>query len=195
MSVIHKPFADFYKAFAQEAHACIDLVKLPELQAVVEALWQAYKNGKRVYVAGNGGSAATAIHIASCLGHGTMVAGKKPFRSETLCGNITCITAVGNDFGYEHVFTKQLENQMESGDVLIVISCSGNSPNVVAAAEYARANGGVVISLLGFGGGKLKELSHHSVYIENYNYGQVETLHLMLGHLISQYIKERIAEQ
>jgi len=194
MSVTYEKFADYYKSYAAEAHACIDLIKMSEVEAVVEMLWQAYRSGNRIWVAGNGGSAATAIHISSCLSHGTMVEGKPPLRAESLCGNITLITAVGNDFGYEHVFTKYLENQMSAGDILIAISCSGNSPNVVSAAQYARANGGKVISLIGFGGGKLKELSHQSIYIENYNYGQVETVHMMLGHLFSQYLKERIAQ-
>ncbi len=194
MSATLKTFRDFYGSFMKEAHECIDLVRESEVEAVVDALWEAYRQDSRVWIAGNGGSASTAIHLGCCFGHGTMVAGKRPLRAESLCGNISTLTAIGNDFSYDQVFVQQLQVCMSPGDVFIAISCSGNSPNVVAAAEYARASGARVISFLGFSGGKLKELSHHSIYIDNYNYGQVETIHVSLGHLITQYLKQRIAE-
>jgi D-sedoheptulose 7-phosphate isomerase len=84
---------------------------------------------------------------------------------------------------------------MSADDIFIAISCSGNSPNVVAAAEYARKNGGHVIGLIGFSGCKLRALAHESIYIDNYDYGQVETVHLSVSHLISQYLKKRMAQQ
>lgn len=193
MSVTSKSFTDFYKSYIDDAHNCLKLVNPVEVEAVVESLWETYQAGQRVWIAGNGGSAATAIHFSSCLSNGTMIQGKRPLRAQSLCENITFITAVGNDYSYDQVFTRQLENVLNEGDIFIAISCSGNSPNVVSAAQYSRDHSAKVISFLGFGGGKLKELSHQSIYIENYNYGQVETLHLMVAHLISQLIKERIA--
>jgi len=192
MSATESGFRDFYQEYMQETHDCLDMVSYDEMQTVCEVLWQAYRAGKRAWVIGNGGSAATAIHFACCLSQGTAVEGKKPFRSEALVSNIAFLTAVGNDHGYDKVFEYQLRNCMSEGDVVIAISCSGNSPNVVAAVDYANSWGGITVSFLGFSGGKLRETSHHVVHIDNFNYGQVETVHMSLAHLLSQHLKDRI---
>jgi D-sedoheptulose 7-phosphate isomerase len=107
-------------------------------------------------------------------------------------GNVASMTAIANDFNFDLVFTRQLETCFEPGDILVAISCSGNSPNVVSAAHYAKSAGGKVLSFLGFSGGKLREISDKVIFVDNYNYGQVETVHVSLGHLISQFLKERI---
>lgn len=193
MSATETAFAPFFQHYMQETHDCLSRISAGEMAEAVDCLWQAYLAGSRVWVAGNGGSASTAIHFACCLTQGTMVDGKPPFRAEALVGNIANLTAIANDHGYEHVFAYQLRNCLSAGDVVIAVSCSGNSPNVVAAVEYANAMGAETISFLGFSGGRLKEISRHTVYLDNHNYGQVETVHLSLAHLISQYLKERIA--
>lgn len=195
MSVTDLSFANFYATYLEDARRCLDLISCDEVERVVESLWKTYVARNRIWIAGNGGSATTAIHMACCLSQGTMIAGKAPLRAEALVSNISFLTAVANDHGYEHVFEYQLMNCMSADDLFIAISCSGNSPNVVAAAEYARKNGGHVIGLLGFSGGKLRELAHESIYIDNYDYGQVETVHLFVSHLISQYLKKRMAQQ
>jgi len=194
MSQTDNQFREFYGAYLSAAHSCLDTVEIADVQAVVDALWEAYKSRKRVYVAGNGGSAANAIHFACCLSQGTMVEGKPPLRAESLLGNTCFLTAVANDNGFEHVFHRQLQTCLEPGDAFIALSCSGNSPNVVSAMEYAQKIGAHTIAFLGFAGGLLKQLAQHTVYVENYNYGQVETLHLHLAHLISQQLKQRIME-
>ena len=195
MSATKETFEDFYVSYMKETHECLNLVSRIEVEATVELLWKAYTTGNHVWVAGNGGSATNAIHFACCLSQGTMVNGKRPLRCESLVGNIANFTATANDWGYEQVFVKQLENCLNPNDIFIAISCSGNSPNMVAACDYAHHHGGHVISLLGFGGGKMRDLSHQVIYIDNYNYGQVETIHISLAHLISQYLKSRIAAQ
>ncbi len=194
MSATNDSFADFCAAYMKEAHRCLDLISSQDLDDVVVSLWKAYERRSRVWVAGNGGSATTAVHMACCLSQGTMVEGKSPLRAEALVSNISFLTAVANDHGYDHVFEYQLCNCLSPGDIFIAISCSGNSPNVVLAAEYAKQGGAHTIGLLGFGGGKLLEICHQSIYIENYNYGHVESAHLFISHLISQYLKHRIAE-
>jgi D-sedoheptulose 7-phosphate isomerase len=192
MSVTNTEFKAFYRAYMQETHDLLDIVREHEIEAAVDMLWAAYKNNKHVYVAGNGGSAATAIHFSCCLSTGLMVPGKRGIKSEALVGNIASMTALANDFNYDLIFTRQLENALDPGDVFVAISCSGNSPNVVSAAEYAKAAGGQVLSFLGFSGGKLRDLSDAVIYVENHNYGQVETIHVSLGHLIAQFLKQRI---
>lgn len=194
MSATEDSFADFCAAYMKEAHQCLDLISRQDLDAIIASLWKAYEQRSRVWIAGNGGSATTALHMACCLSQGTMVEGKPPFRAEALVSNISFLTAVANDHGYDHVFAYQLRNCLSAGDIFIAISCSGNSPNVVAGAEYAKRAGGHTIGLLGFGGGKLLQICHQSLYIENYNYGHVESAHVFISHLISQYLKQRIAE-
>lgn len=194
MSVTNTEFREFFKVYMEECRDWLQLINLSEVESTVDILWQAYTQKKRIYLAGNGGSAATAIHFACCLTGGTMAAGKPPMRAEALVSNISSLTALANDFSYELIFTRQLQNCLDPGDVLIAISCSGNSPNVVSAAEYARNIGAYVIGLLGFSGGALHALCHQSVYINNYNYGHVETAHVMVAHLVSQFLKQRILE-
>jgi len=177
----------------KDAHHCLDLISWHDLDEVVASLWKAYERRNRVWIAGNGGSATTAVHMACCLSQGTMVEGKPPLRAESLVSNISFLTAVANDHGYDHIFEYQLLNCLSPGDIFIAISCSGNSPNVVAGAECAKQSGGHVIGLLGFSGGKLLQICHQSIYIENYNYGHVESAHLFIYHMISQYLKQRIA--
>lgn len=185
-------FEDFYGSYMKETHDCLSQIMASEVKSVADLLWSAYKSSNQVWVAGNGGSATNAIHLANCLSQGTMTENKRAFRCESLVGNIANLTAAANDWGYEQVFVKQLENCFSPNDVFIAISCSGNSPNMVSACEYVRKQAGHVICFLGFDGGKMRDLAHRVIYINNHNYGQVETIHLSLGHLISQYLKYRI---
>jgi len=160
----------------------------------MDSMVKAYANGSTVFICGNGGSAGTAGHMVNDLAKGSVVDGKKRLRVIGLADNMSLLTAYANDNGYESIFIEQLKSLWNPGDILIAISCSGNSPNVVKAAEYARANGGDVIALVGFSGGKLKELSNHPIYFKSYNYGSVEDAQLMFSHLSSQYLHKFIKE-
>ena len=163
-----------------------------EFKTAMDAMVQAYHRGSTVYICGNGGSAGTAGHMVNDLSKGSIVENKKRLRVIGLADNMSLLTAYANDNGYESIFVEQLKSLWAPGDVLIAISCSGNSPNVVKACEYARANGGQVIGLVGFAGGKLKELSHHPIYFKSHNYGSVEDAQLMFSHLSSQYLYQYI---
>jgi D-sedoheptulose 7-phosphate isomerase len=159
---------------------------------VVDLLRSARDAGQAVYVAGNGGSAATASHFVNDLGKATRQSGGAPFRALCLSDNISWLTALANDEGYERAFAGQLENFASPGDVLVVISASGNSPNVVAAVELARERGVRSVGLLGFDGGRLKDLVDEAVWVETESgqYGPVETMHTLICDLVTSCLTE-----
>jgi D-sedoheptulose 7-phosphate isomerase len=164
-------------------------------EAAMQTLIECYKSGKTVFIFGNGGSAGTSQHMVNDLVKGSVVEGKQRLKVIGLADNMSVLTAYANDCGYDSVFVEPLKTLMSPGDVCIAISASGNSPNVVKAVEYAVGNGGTVISLVGFSGGKLKELSQISIHFKSHNYGVVEDAQLMFSHLSSQYMFHWIKER
>lgn len=170
-----------------------DLLSRVDVQAVarvVELLRSARDRGATIYVAGNGGSAATAAHLVNDLGKATKRSRRVPMRVMCLSDNVSWLTALANDEGYERVFTGQLENFARPGDVLIVISASGNSPNLVDAVEYAREHGLGTIGLLGFDGGVLKDRVDEYLWLESEIglYGPVESGHSVLCDILTTYL-------
>jgi D-sedoheptulose 7-phosphate isomerase len=162
------------------------------VEKAIKAITGAFDEKRTIFTCGNGGSATTASHMAADLGKNSAMPGKQRLRVIGLSDNMSWFSALGNDLGYESVFVEQLANFLQPGDVLIAISASGNSPNVVKAAEYAREHGGKVIGLVGFKGGKLKELSDVAVHIQMEDYGPVEDSHLMLDHIFVEALREHI---
>ena len=149
--------------------------------------------GKKIYFAGNGGSAATASHFAAdFLGVNIKKFIEPPFQTVSLCDNAAVTLAFGNDFGYEKIFVNQLKSLFNVGDVLVVISASGNSSNVVEAVEWANLNGGITVGLVGFDGGKLQKVCSHSVLCktEKGEYGPVEDFHMIIDHIINCFLIE-----
>lgn len=167
------------------------------IEKVIEVFQEARANGKTIFFIGNGGSAATCSHFAEDLACVTPMGGKEPFKALSLTGNVAHMTAIANDEGYENIFVGQLKNLFKQGDVLVGISGSGNSSNVIRAIEYANSNGGISIGLLGFDGGKMKEICHYYIHVKTMKgeYGPVEDIHLILGHLITTYLKSKIREE
>jgi D-sedoheptulose 7-phosphate isomerase len=154
---------------------------------VVQYLRSASKRGSTIYVAGNGGSAATASHWVNDLGKATKSSGEAPLRVMSLSDNISWVTALANDEGYSRVFSGQLENFAQPGDILVVISASGNSPNLVEAVEFARRQGMLTIGFLGFDGGVLKSKVDDYLWFrtEKGAYGLVESAHSLLCHILT----------
>jgi D-sedoheptulose 7-phosphate isomerase len=130
--------------------------------------------------------------MAADLGKNTAVPGKSRLRVMSLTDNMSWFSALGNDLGYDNVFVEQIANLLQPGDVLITISASGNSPNVVKAAEFTRANGGIVIALVGFEGGRLKEIADIAIHTRSGDYGPVEDSHLMLDHIFVEALCKHI---
>lgn len=172
----------------------INEIDLEAVNRVFQRLRTARDQGSRIFVAGNGGSAATASHWVNDLGKATKRSGRDPFQVMCLSDNVSWLTALANDEGFERVFSGQLENFVRRDDLLIVISASGNSPNLVHAVELARNMGVKTIGLLGFDGGVLKGMVDDLVWIkcEKGQYELVEDAHMMLCHVwTTSLIKDR----
>ena len=165
---------------------------LDAIDRVFARLREARDGGATVYVAGNGGSAATATHWVNDLGKATKRSGRAPMRVMCLSDNASWLTALANDEGYERVFSGQLENFALRHDVLVVISSSGNSPNLVRAVELARERGVTTIGFLGFDGGVLKGMVDDVVHVstEKGAYEQVEDSHMTLCHILTMCLAQ-----
>ena len=161
----------------------------------VATLYRAFEEGRTIFLCGNGGSAAAASHFGQDLAKGTLssMGAKRRFRVIPLTDNIGFITALANDEGYESIFEQQLRNLARSGDVLIAISGSGNSPNVLRAVEYARSIGMRSIGVTGFDGGKLRALADESVHVPIEDMGMTEALHGVVFHLVMAQLRTRLA--
>ena len=138
--------------------------------------------GRRIFICGNGGSAATASHFCCDFNKGVSLEQKQKYDFECLNDNVATLMAVANDISYDDVFVIPLQNKMKKGDLVIGISGSGNSENVVRAMEYANNNGGISIGLVGYDGGEIKELAQYSVHVNINNMQIVEDVHMMLDH-------------
>jgi D-sedoheptulose 7-phosphate isomerase len=153
-------------------------------QAGVDLVKRKFLEGKRVITCGNGGSASTASHyITDWSKMGNLATGGK-YRGLSLCDNIGLITAYGNDMSYDEIFVGQLKALLDDGDLVIAVSGSGNSPNVLKAVEYANANGAETLAVVGYDGGKLKVIAHHSVVVPSFDMQLCEDVHLMFGHMV-----------
>jgi D-sedoheptulose 7-phosphate isomerase len=157
---------------------------------VVEILVKARSDNKAIYIMGNGGSGSTASHFVSDLSKGTICPNFPRFRAIALTDNIPSMLAWGNDSCYEDIFVEQLKNFLNPGDVVIGISGSGNSENVLRAIKYANENGGVTIGWSGFSGGKLKDLAKYPIVVPSHYMQRIEDIHLLLEHLITSLIRE-----
>jgi phosphoheptose isomerase len=178
---------DYYRRFA-EALLAFDKGPMREVLEVFDRVTHA---GGIVWTAGNGGSAAIADHTVCDCSKGTHVEEHAPMRTISLASNIPMLTALGNDISYDAVFSEQLKYYLTEKDALLLVSSSGNSPNVVNACEYANGKGVPTIAFVGFKGGRLKEMARHVVHVEVDNYGIVEDAHQSLIHCLTQYMKAR----
>lgn len=166
--------------------------KLPvgPITRVVETLQNARLEGRKVFVMGNGGSASTASHFVCDLAKNTRHDSLPHFRVIGLTDNMAIFSAYANDEGYENVFAAQLANLVEAEDVVIAISASGNSANVVKAIQEAKSYNAVTVGFTGFTGGKLASLVDIQVHVDSYVIEHVEDIHLMLEHMIVKAIKD-----
>lgn len=181
-------FARWYRARTLEQWEKLDLKALSRLAALVE---KAQAKGRFIWVCGNGGSASTAAHVGCDFGKTAAVKGAKALKCLSLSDNVAFMTATANDLSFDAVFSRQLENVVAKGDVVLLISGSGNSKNLLDAARLARKRGATVFSLLGFDGGKLKGLSHDHLLVPSDQYGVVEDLHMSIAHILTFYLKQK----
>lgn len=183
---------NYYKEYRQRLNNLLDEVDLNDLEKVIATMITCFKNGNTVYVCGNGGSAATASHIQADFSFFVRYFSKFRPKVRALTDNVPMITAVGNDTSFNDIFVEQLKGHFISGDVIVCISASGNSENVIRAAQYANEKGGCSIGFIGFTGGKLKEICTVSLYTPNAkgDYGPIEDLHMIYDHLIVNYLSK-----
>jgi|LZCG01.1.fsa_nt_gb D-sedoheptulose 7-phosphate isomerase len=161
-----------------------------EIERVIEALEKARRARRTIFIIGNGGSAATASHMANDLQKLASQGKSIPYRAIALTDNVPLLTAWANDADYEEVFTRQLEVLAAAGDLLIVITGSGNSKNIVHAMKWAQGADLTTIALLGFDGGVVKGLADHTLLFAEDHYGRVEDAHLVLEHMITNYLRD-----
>jgi D-sedoheptulose 7-phosphate isomerase len=189
------PIETHARDYLKRLIAALEGMPMDAIDSLSETLYRAYSDGKQVFILGNGGSASTASHMAADLGKNTIGPNMRRFRIMSLNDNIPLLTALSNDLGYENMFAEQLQNLIQPGDVLIVISGSGKSPNVLRAMEYAQSRSADVIALLGFDGGPAAGLADLSVLVESNDYGVVEDAHLIINHILVEYFRGRLADE
>jgi D-sedoheptulose 7-phosphate isomerase len=189
--------ADYAGRYAAYIADLLEGLDYSAIERVGRLLEDARYHGRTIFLVGNGGSAATASHAACDLSLGPRLFGGKAYRAISLADNSALITAAGNDVGYDAVFSEQLKTLLRPGDVVVAISASGNSPNVVRAVEYANQAGAVTIGLTGFDGGRLRQIAGEQIHIPTPrgDYGPVEDLHLVLNHLITSYLVRLTREE
>ena len=185
--------AEFANGYFNYLRQVLNSIMPDSIDKLVEVFENARAAGNTIFVAGNGGSATTATSMANDIGFDIIkkTGTNKPFRVLALTDNTSVITATANDLGYENVFLNQLKIHYRQGDKLLAISASGNSLNIVAAAEWVKEQGGCVISFVGFTGGKLKALSDVVVHVKSEigEYGPVEDAHLVLNHILAHWFQ------
>jgi D-sedoheptulose 7-phosphate isomerase len=161
-----------------------------KIEEVIEIILNCSDNGGTIWLIGNGGSASTSSHFATDLSRCTNTKGE-PIRGVSLCDNSSLITAIGNDFGFQEIFVKQLSNLAQKNDLLISISASGNSENVIKAIEYAKTNSIKTVSLNGFNGGKAHGISDCSIHVPTNigDYGVAEDAHSIISHFICSQMR------
>lgn len=179
----------FVEKYLSKLKLILDSINKKDINDIINALELTLRNKSKIYILGNGGSAATASHMANDLTIGLKLRDIRNFDVESLSDNSSICTAIANDIGYENIFYAQIKNKINKDDVLIAISCSGNSSNILKAVEYAITQGTTIIGLTGFDGGKLKELSNISFHVDTPKgeYGLVEDAHMILDHMIYSY--------
>jgi D-sedoheptulose 7-phosphate isomerase len=161
-----------------------------EIAAVIEVVKRAGREGRRIFVCGNGGNAANAAHFTTDLGKNASAAAPRPFKVLSLADNVSWMTAIGNDFAFDDVFVRQLTNHAERGDLLVVSSVSGSSPNLVAACRWAKEHGLETIALVGGKRGAVAPLADHLIVIEDGHYGRVEDAQMNILHMICYSVCE-----
>ena len=170
--------------YADRLKKAIDNLDRNMINDAMNVLLKAYENENTIYIFGNGGSASTASHYVCDFNKGVSISLAKKFRFVCLNDNVATVMAIANDCGYENIFLMQLEGKLKKGDIIIAISGSGNSKNIIKAVEYAKEQGNEIISLTGYDGGKLLKLSDHPIHVNINDMQIAEDLHMVIDHMM-----------
>ena len=178
--------------YLTQLQAVLEAVPQDKIEEIARAMLDAYERDAQIFVLGNGGSASTASHWACDLGKGTVVEGKRRLRLISITDNNAVMTAWSNDVSYDDVFIEQLKNLLNPGDLVVGISASGNSENVLRAIAYANEKGCTTVGVTGFGGGKLAGMADIPFVVDSHDYGLVEDVHLIINHILRICIHETL---
>ena len=184
---------NFVKSYKSRLIDLINEIDSHVIEAIINAIEHTVQRKSRIYILGNGGSSATASHMVNDLGAGLRRRGIINLDVVSLADNTPVITAIANDIGYDNIFYMQMEGLLNPDDLVIAISCSGNSPNITKAIQYAKKQGCKLIGVTGFDGGLLKDISdiNFHVDVEKGQYGLVEDVHMILDHIIYSYYNSK----
>ena len=180
---------NFSKEYLEYLSSIFKNINNENIESFIKLIISKRNNNKNIFFIGNGGSASTASHFANDISIGTR-SFKKPFKAYSLCDNQAILTAIGNDYGFEKIFVNQLKNYAQREDLVIAISASGNSPNLVEAINYSNQNNIDTFSLTAFDGGKLKELTNGNIHVptELKEYGPAEDVHMIIAGMVGSFL-------
>ena len=159
-----------------------------QIDKAIEVIASAWKSGNQIITMGNGGSALTALHFINDWNKSIFIHTHKPFRGRSLVDNIGLVMAYANDISFQDLFVEQLRNLILPGDLVIAISGSGNSENIIRGVQFANDNGAITLGLCGFRGGRLKQIAQHVIWIDADDMQLVEDIHLIFGHIVMQHL-------
>jgi len=185
---------EYIENYLQEHKKAIDSIPEIEVEKIIQHFKKALDEDRQIFVFGNGGSAANASHFITDLGKGASDKTYKRFKCLSLNDNTSWITAIGNDYSYDDIFVRQLENYAKEGDIVLMMSVSGNSPNLVKATEFCSKNKIYSIALTGKSGGKIAEIANQVIRIDSTHYGRVEDCHMHICHMICYAFMENNIE-
>lgn len=181
---------DFVRQYVSAQVAALQSIDPLQVESLVSLFRRALDENRQIFVCGNGGSAANASHFVTDLGKGSSDKTYRRFRCQSLNDNVSWMTALGNDYDYSEIFSRQLMNLSQKGDILMVMSVSGSSPNLLKAVEWANANGMETVALVGGKRGKLATLARHVIVVEDTHYGRVEDAHMGICHMVAYAFME-----
>ncbi|TAE24023.1 MAG: SIS domain-containing protein [Cytophagales bacterium] len=187
----------YFSTYLAQQKAAYDSIPLDQVAQVANLMAQCWRDDRQLFVFGNGGSATNASHFITDLGKGASDRVQRDglgnrFRCLSLNDNVGWLTALGNDYSYDDVYVGQLQNYARPGDLVLTMSVSGNSPNLVKAIGWANNNGLTTVALVGGKGGQLATLAHHALVIGSDHYGRVEDAHMTICHMLCYYFMEEI---
>ena len=184
---------DYIRDYLNRMAALLHTICVEEIDTAIDLLWENYRGGRRTIFCGNGGSAATASHLPADFQKNIHLCGGKPWETLSLVDSVPLLTAWSNDTGFENVFAGQARTWLRPGDLLVAISGSGNSPNILAAVDVAHEIGAITLGLSGFGGGLLAQKALYNIVIQSDNMQMVEDTHMVIGHLIYSALRDKIS--
>jgi D-sedoheptulose 7-phosphate isomerase len=174
----------YFQTYLERQKAAYDAIPLDQVEHIINLIRKCWEEDRQLFAFGNGGSASNVSHFITDLGKSASDRMGKRFRCMSLNESVSWITALGNDYAYEDIFVQQLHNYAQPGDLVLTLSVSGNSPNVVKAVQWANDNGLTSIALVGNKRGKLADLAHESIIIQDEHYGRVEDAQMTICHML-----------